>query len=433
MSKNIIRKAIIAKLRRFELFSRTTPELDRLDLWLAGRPMYFLLIMLTAPIVFFIRALRPLLLLRFGVFGADRLGVFAPQAQGYLLKNQREIKRSRTADFIGILGPISNLQLFRMLTRQNRVLPGAWLWLLLDRACQFWTRSRLHHGGTVFSLNNWPQFLNYPALLHFTSPEKLAGKNLLQALGVPSDAPWVCIHNRDAAYLNTKVAASKFNPENSWAYHDYRDFSAKSMVLASEELTKRGYFVLRMGAVVAEPLISTNPKIVDYASTSHRSDFADIFLLANCAAYLGSDSGIFTVPLIFGRPTIFICFPLGFTAQLTHHSTFPFIPKHLYHRATKRRIGIREVFDRKLIFKGESRMYEEAEVDVEDNTPEEIFDLAVELDERLKGTWCPQAQDEQLQRHFWEIFRQQCPPEHVGSVQPRIGAAFLRQHGYLLD
>ena len=320
-----------------------------------------------------------------------------------------------------------------MLARQLRVLQGAWLWLLLDRACQFWTRSSLHHSNTTLSLNDWPQFLNYTELLHFTLSEKLAGKNLLQALGVPSDAPWVCIHNRDAEYLNTKVAASKFNPENSWAYHDYRDFSAKSMVLASEELTKRGYFVLRMGAVVAEPLISTNPKIVDYASTSHRSDFADIFLLANCAAYLGSDSGIFTVPLIFGRPTIFICFPLGFTAQLTHHSTFPFIPKHLYHRATKRRIGIREVFDRKLIFKGESRMYEEAEVDVEDNTPEEIFDLAVELDERLKGTWCPQAQDEQLQRHFWEIFRQQCPPEHVGSVQPRIGAAFLRQHGYLLD
>ena len=204
------------------------------------------------------------------------------------------------------------------------------------------------------------------------------------------------------------------------------------MVLAAEELTKRGYFVLRMGAVVAEPLISTNPKIVDYASTPHRSDFADIFLLANCAAYLGSDSGILTVPLIYGRPTIIVNFPLGYTAQLTHQSTFPFIPKHLYHRATKRHLGIREVFDRKLINAGESRVYEEAGVDIVDNTPEEICDLAMELDERLKGTWRPQAQDDQLQRQFWDIFRQHCPPEHVGSVQPRIGAAFLRQHRYLL-
>ena len=59
---------------RFLSLSLTTQELDNLDLWLAGRPLYFLLIMLAAPIVFFIRALRPLLLLRFGVFGADRMG-----------------------------------------------------------------------------------------------------------------------------------------------------------------------------------------------------------------------------------------------------------------------------------------------------------------------------------------------------------------------
>ena len=433
MKQSAYRKRLIATLRRFQVLSRTTPELDNLDLWLAGRPLYFLLIMLAAPIVFFIRALRPLLLLRFGVFGADRIGVFAPTAQGYLLKNQREIARPRTADFIGVLGPISNLQLFKMLTRQVRVLPGAWLWLMLDRACQFWTRSSLHHGGTLFSLNDYPQFLNYPALLHFTSSEKLAGKNLLQALGVTSDAPWVCIHNRDAEYLNTKLAASKSSPEKSWGYHNYRDFSAKSMVLAAEELTKRGYYVLRMGAVVAEQLISTNPKIVDYASTPLRSDLGDIFLLANCAAYLGSDSGIASVPFIFCRPVIHINWPLSQVATLTFQGPLIFITKHLYHRSTKRYLGIREVLDRKLINAGESRVYEEAGVDVVDNTPEEICDLAVELDERLKGTWHPQAQDEQLQLQFWDIFRQHCPPEHVGSVQPRIGAAFLRQHRYLLD
>ena len=433
MSKDVIRLSIIAKLRQFDLFSRTTPELDTLDLWLTGRPLYFLLIMLTAPIVFFIWALRPLLLLRFGVFNSNRLGDFAPEAQGYLVTQKRDLSGSWTFDFIGVRGPISNFQLLKMLARQIRVFPGAWLWLLLDRACLFWTRGSLHHANTRISIDHWPQFLNCPALLHFTASETLEGKILLKALGVTRDARWVCIHNRDSKYLDTKVAASKFAPGRSWGYHNYRDFSVKSMVLAAEELTKRGYFVLRMGAVVAEPLISTNPKIVDYASTLHQSDFADIFLLANCAAYLGSDSGIFTVPLIFGKPTIIINFPLGYTAQLTHHSTFPFIPKHLWHRATKHRLGIREVFDRKLLFASDSRVYEEAGVDVEDNTPEEICDLAVELDERLKGTWHPQTQDEQLQQQFWDIFRQQCPTEHVGSFQPRIGAAFLRRHGYLRD
>ena len=433
MKQSAYQKRIIATLRRFQVLSRTTPELDNLDLWLAGRPLYFLLIMLAAPIVFFIRALRPLLLLRFGVFSADRIGAFAPDAQGYLVTQNRNLSRSWTFDFIGVRGPISNLQLLKMLARQIRVLPGAWLWLLLDRACIFWTRGSLHHANTGISLDHWPQFLNYPALLHFTSSEKLAGKNLLQSLGMPSDASWVCMHNRDAEYLNTKVAASQFAPEKSWGYHNYRDFSAKSMLLAAEELTKRCYFVLRMGAVVAEPLISTNPKIVDYASTPLRSDFADIFLLAHCAAYLGSDSGIATVPIIFCRPVIYINWPLSQVATLTFQGPLIFITKHLYHQATKHHLGIREVLDRKLINAGESRVYEEAGVDVVDNTPEEICELAVELDKRLKGTWHPQVHDEQLQLQFWDIFRQHCAPEHIGSAQPRIGTAFLRQHRYLLD
>ena len=127
MSKDVTRLSIIAKLRRFELFSRTTPELDTFDLWLTGRPMYFLLILLTAPIVFFIWALRRLLLLRFGVFNSNRIGDFAPEAQSYLVTQKRDLSVSWTFDIIGVRGPISNLQLLKMLARQIRVLPGAWL------------------------------------------------------------------------------------------------------------------------------------------------------------------------------------------------------------------------------------------------------------------------------------------------------------------
>jgi len=205
------------------------------------------------------------------------------------------------------------------------------------------------------------------------------------------------------------------------------------MVLAAEELTKRGYYVLRMEAVVAEQLISTNPKIVDYASTPLQSDLGVIFLLANCAAYLGSDSGIASVPFFFCRPVIHINWLLSQVATLTFQGPFFFITKHLYHRATKRHLGIREVFDGKLINAGESRLYEEAGVGVDNSTPEETCDSAVKLDERLKGTWRTQVQDEQLQLQFCHIFRHQCPPAHFGSVQLRIGATFLRQHMYLLD
>ena len=36
VKQSAYRKRLIATLRRFQVFSRTTPELDNLDLWLAG-------------------------------------------------------------------------------------------------------------------------------------------------------------------------------------------------------------------------------------------------------------------------------------------------------------------------------------------------------------------------------------------------------------
>ena len=44
-----------------------------------------------------------------------------------------------------------------------------------------------------------------------------------------------------------------------------------------EELTKRGYFVLRMGSKVKDKLNTNNPKILDYANMEIRSDFRYIF------------------------------------------------------------------------------------------------------------------------------------------------------------
>ena len=74
---------------------------------------------------------------------------------------------------------------------------------------------------------------------------------------------------------------------DSWSYHSYRNFSVESLKLAAEFFADKGYFVLRMGKVVEEKLHSNNKKIIDYANTNLRSDFADMYLLANCEAYFG--------------------------------------------------------------------------------------------------------------------------------------------------
>ena len=57
---------------------------------------------------------------------------------------------------------------------------------------------------------------------------------------------------------------------------------------------------------------------------------------------------------------------------------------------------------------------------------------------RLKGIWHADAQDESLQKRFWEIFPQNPPgsdrrfPWH-GEIRARYGAGFLRRNRAWLD
>jgi hypothetical protein len=68
-------------------------------------------------------------------------------------------------------------------------------------------------------------------------------------------------------------------------------------------------------------------------------------------------------------------------------------------------------------------------VDIVDNTPEEIRDLAIEMDDRLRGVWVEREEDTILQKKFWALFSQS---ELNGVIYARIGAEFLRQNEKLL-
>ena len=63
-----------------------------------------------------------------------------------------------------------------------------------------------------------------------------------------------------------------------------------------------------------------------------------------------------------------------------------------------------------------------------ENTPEEIRAVTVEMDERLNGTWQTTPEDEELQEQFWALYG----PDKVKSPDLRIGAEYLRENQDLL-
>ena len=75
-----------------------------------------------------------------------------------------------------------------------------------------------------------------------------------------------------------------------------------------------------------------------------------------------------------------------------------------------------------------NEIFSELNLELIENTPEEIHAVTIEMDERLKGTWQTTPEDKELQERFWALFG----PDKLKSPDLRIGTKYLRENQELL-
>lgn len=389
-------------------------------------PLYILAI----PAVLAIRLIKPWLLVRLNGLISSRIGHFGANTELYLCERDAGINvpTQRHIDiFYMAYKPICNQQLAIMWRRVLRIWPN-WILAPIDRI------NRLIPGGASHEIGNNTQhdrdvhnLLNrFPPHLQFTFEEEVRGEAGLRKIGIPTEAQFICLAVRDSAYLAAHLSGGDYS------YHNYRDSDVQNYVLAAEELADRGYFVIRMGAKVCTAINSTHPKVIDYATNGMRSDFMDIYLGAKCAYCISVGTGFDAVPLIFRRPIAYVnMVPIGYL--FTFREQFLGIFKHHFEAQSNRKLSLAEIFSHDVGFCMTTSDYETKGVDLIENTPEEIRDVAIEMAERLNGTWQAHADDKTLQQRFWEIFPinaiDACEgrPLH-GEIRARFGAAFLRNN-----
>jgi putative glycosyltransferase (TIGR04372 family) len=136
--------------------------------------------------------------------------------------------------------------------------------------------------------------------LSFTVAEEVRGEKELLQLGIPLGSSFICFHNRDSAFLDNVLK------DIDWSYHDFRDSSIGNYLSGVKEMTKRGYYAIRLGAKVNEKIESDNPKVIDYACNGMRTDFLDIYLSEKCRFILCSDTGISFPAEVFKRPLVYV-------------------------------------------------------------------------------------------------------------------------------
>ena len=379
-----------------------------------------------------LRILRPVIVIRLGGLDISRIGgmYFADwhlseRAAGIHDKKNFDIFYLTTMDnaicnrqwlkmWQRVLCTVPFGRLFSMINRISRMLPGHQahvlamprVWTVTDPAKQ-----RLK----CILANKEPNIV-------FTKEEERLGLQALKELGIPGEKPFICFHSRDAAYLNVKY------PKISWSYHDHRDSSIGNYVPAVEELVRRGYSAVRMGAVVKEKLSVTDPDIIDYAGNGKRTDFLDIYLGAKCEFFIASETGISIVPEIFRRPVVYTNWtPLRRISPWILNGLVIF--KKFYSRQEKRPLAFSEIMGLEFGTPDTKDFFVRQKIDLIENTPEEVRDAALEMEDRLKGRWQSTDEDEQLQERFWGLFG----PDRLKSPDLRIGARFLRQNQHLLD
>lgn len=373
--------------------------------------------------------LRPLIKIRIGFLRCDRLGHFGANTELYLC--EREKNNLNTLDLFYYPRKVCNRQLATMWARKVIVLP--WFFLRpLDLIIRSFAPLKAFHAneGTGGDRDIYNLLDQSPAHLEFTREEEVRGQAGLRALGIMNNEPFVCITVRDSAYL-----ASLYQGADTSA-HNFRDSNIQNVVLAAEALADRGYYVVRMGAKVRSPIASSNPKVIDYATNGSRSDFMDIYLGAKCEFCISTSTGFDAVPLVFRRPIVYInMVHIGWL--FTFSQRFLAISKHHFSVNLNRELTLSEIFSHEVGFSLNSADFKAKGIELIENTPEEIRDVVIEMAERQKGTWQTCAEDEALQRKFWEIFptdavNAQGIPFH-GEIRSRFGADFLRKNLWWLS
>lgn len=373
------------------------------------------------PILIIIRLIRPLVTIRIHCLLSEVLGHYAGNVEMYLCEQQRGINRAprRHLDlWFNQTGVVCNTQLERMWKRKLTILPRVLLApaYRLNRVVPF---GQVHQMEPTYHDRDVNNLLGTQSPhLAFTSEEEEMGRRLLSEMGIPNEAPFVCLNVRDGAFHSQKQ------------FTNYRNADVRRYLLAAEELTKRGFYVVRVGKKVEHQLESDNKKILDYASSAFRNDFLDIYLGAKCFFAISTSSGWDAVAeVLFRRPVLYTNF-VPISRMGTWNNTIA-IPKRHWLTTQERFLTQSEIFyliDKDYVTS--LPKFDELGIVLIENTEEEIRDAAIEMvDTLLPNGKKTTERENRKQAEFWNLYMRnltRCNLRHLhGEIRLKIGANIL--------
>lgn len=387
--------------------------------------------LLSLPFIFVLvglmRLASPWLLIRFGELWTPRLGHLIGNTECYLSECDVGKQQKAFDIWVGTLlfrqeqiyASISNKYIAKKYNKKLHTIPN-WLGRLVFKVNMLFPGWRKYYVCSAqFDRDIYGLWPTHSPHIGFTEKEEIEGKKLLRSLGIPKGSKWVCLIVRDSTYL-------KKQSKVDFSYHDYRDADVDNYRKAALMLVDRGYYVIRMGAVVEKPFNA--PGIIDYA-TKFRSEFGDFYLGAKCAFCLGTPTGFMSIPQSFNRPCVMTdVVPLEYMA--TYCEGLAIWKNHL---KDGKRMTLKEVFSSGAGLWTMGENFKSNGITLQNNTPDEIAEVSMEMCDRLSGYHEDEDFDIEAanrQRQFWKDFPRSSSPYNNqplhGKIKVRIGREFLK-------
>jgi len=213
------------------------------------------------PAVLVIRAIRPLILSRFGSLNSSRIGHFISDGAEQFARVQ--LNSSRSIDWFW-LGETCNSQWERMIRRTLSV----HLWV---RYLDWWNRAlpggSLHERPSSYTNSRDVEGLHArcDVKIPFLQEEREEALSWLRSKGWEDGQPFVCLLVRDAEFLRNDpmYGDARQRAALDWSYHNYRDSNITTFLTAIEWLSSRGVWIIRMGRLMEKPLPQGMSRVID--------------------------------------------------------------------------------------------------------------------------------------------------------------------------
>ena len=397
---------------------------------------FYCVYILLFPLVFFLKEFFRYKKLKVSILD-PKFGQTLRFIEGFLIaKKYYDFKELRENKIIFLLNyKECNSQIKKMISEKIYVLNFNPLFKILIGSIKFWKFEDIlieisqKYPIKMLLLNQKKNLYEFYTknIIDFSQKEINLGKKYLQLFNLKENDKWICIANRDQNFKKKKF------PEFNWDYHKYRNFSVFDFNDAIEYFISKGFYVFRMGHLPEEKLNFKDSKVIDYANSTNKNDFLDVFLLRFCEFYFGGDTGPSDIAFNFMRPAYGINFSSTLIDAGRSHLPWLFTIKRIKDLKRKKLLSLREILSSNFAFSYRYDDFISSAVEPVSNSRKEIGLFAEEVLKDIKKEKYETEEDFKNQKKFWDIYYNFVPVSKMGQIQPKISPSFLRNNIDLLN